>query len=166
MELDPIPPSARGGDGRYGTLQLLHGPCHDKKTAQDQAVNGTCDKSQTTEAKVSHASARASAPIPRTRALPSSQRYSCYQDKTVARWDARDFAFVSLNNAAITAVIPAAHAQALGTEASFVPTSGTQTYGLDRFWNGGHRHTKKGVAIPALAWLDLTANYAYGLSVA
>jgi hypothetical protein len=60
-------------------------------------------------------------------------RYSCYQDKTVARWDARDFAFVSLNKAAITAVIPTAHAQVLGMEASFVPTSRKQTYGLDRF---------------------------------
>jgi RNA-directed DNA polymerase len=49
IELDHITPSARGGDGRYGNLQLLHGHCHDKKTAQDQAVNGTCDKSQTTE---------------------------------------------------------------------------------------------------------------------
>jgi hypothetical protein len=141
-------------------------PSRERRHATAPQYTAASQPTQETIAKVSHASARASAPIPRTRALPLSQRYSCYQDKTVARWDARDFAFVSLNKAAITAVIPAAHAQALGTEASFVPTSGTQTYGLDRFWNGGHRHTKKGVAIPALAWLDLTANCAYGLSVA
>src|SRR5262245_19447212 len=39
-------------------------------------------------------------------------RYSSYQEKTFARWYARDFDFVSLNKAAITEVIPAAHAQA------------------------------------------------------
>ena len=49
IALDHITPSPRGGDGPYRNLQLLHGHCHDQKTANDQAVNGTCDKSQTTE---------------------------------------------------------------------------------------------------------------------
>lgn len=70
-------------------------------------------------------------------------RYSFYQEKTFARWYTRDFDFVSLNKAAITEVIPAAHAQALVMDASFVPTSGKQTYGLDRFWNGSHSRTEK-----------------------
>lgn len=49
IELDHITPSTQGGDGQSRNLQLLHGHCHDTKTAHDQAVNGTCDKSQTTE---------------------------------------------------------------------------------------------------------------------
>lgn len=49
IELDHITPSTQGGDGQSRHLQLLHGHCHDTKTAHDQAVNGTCDKSQTTE---------------------------------------------------------------------------------------------------------------------
>ena len=92
-------------------------------------------------------------------------RYSFYQEKTFARWYTRDFDFVSLNKAAITEVIPAAHAQALVKDASFVRKSGQQTYGLDRFWNGSQSRTEKGLEISAWAWLDITGNCAYCLSV-
>ena len=50
-------------------------------------------------------------------------------------------------------------------DARFVPKSGKHTYGLDRFWHGSHRRTAKGREISTLAWLDLTAHCAYGLSV-
>ena len=92
-------------------------------------------------------------------------RYSSYHERTFARWYARDFDFVSLNKAAITAVLPPAHEQALVIDASFVPKSGKQTYGLDRFWNGSHSRSEKGLEISTLAWLDITANCAYCLSV-
>jgi Transposase DDE domain len=46
-----------------------------------------------------------------------------------------------------------------------VPKSGKQTYGLDRFWNGSHSRTEKGLEISLLAWLDITGNCAYCLSV-
>ena len=71
-------------------------------------------------------------------------RYSAYHERTFARWYARDFDFVSLNQAAIIRVIPPAHEQALVIDASFVPKSGKKTYGLDRFWNGSHSRTEKG----------------------
>jgi len=87
-------------------------------------------------------------------------RYSPYHEKTFARWYARGFDFVSLNKAAITLVIPETHEQALVIDASFVPKSGQHTYGLDRFWNGSHRRTEKGLEISALAWLDVTDNCA------
>lgn len=92
-------------------------------------------------------------------------RYSSYHERTFARWYASDFDFVSLNKAAITRVIPPKHEQALVIDASFVPKSGKQTYGLDRFWNGSHSRTEKGLEISALAWLDITENCAYCLSV-
>jgi hypothetical protein len=92
-------------------------------------------------------------------------RYSGYHERTFARWYARDFDFVSLNKAAITHVIPPTHEQALVIDASFVPKSGKKTSGLDRFWNGSHSRTEKGLAISALAWLDITDNCAYCLSV-
>ena len=50
-------------------------------------------------------------------------------------------------------------------DASFVAKSGKHTYGLDRFWNGSHSRTEKGLEISALAWLDITGNCAYGLSI-
>ena len=92
-------------------------------------------------------------------------RYSVYHERTFARWYARDFDFVSLNKAAITQVIPPEHEQALVIDASFVPKSGKKTYGLDRFWNGSHSRTEKGLEISTLAWLDITENCAYCLSV-
>lgn len=91
-------------------------------------------------------------------------RYSAYHERTFARWYARDFDFVSLNKAAIIQVIPPDHEQALVLDASFVPKSGKETYGLDRFWNGSHSRTEKGLEISALAWLDITDNCAYCLS--
>lgn len=92
-------------------------------------------------------------------------RYSPYDERTFARWYARDFDFVALNKAAIRQVVPAAHEQAVVIDASFVPKSGTKTYGLDHFWNGSHGRSEKGLEISALAWLDVTANCAYALSV-
>ena len=92
-------------------------------------------------------------------------RYSPYHEKTFARWYARSFDFVALNQAAITTAIPKTHEQALVIDASCVPKSGKQTYGLDRFWNGSHSRTEKGLEISALAWLDITDNCAYCLSV-
>jgi hypothetical protein len=92
-------------------------------------------------------------------------RYSAYHERTLARWYGRDFDFVALNKAAITAVVPPEHEQALVMDASFVPKSGKHTYGLDRFWNGSHSRAEKGLEISTLAWLDLTDHCAYSLSV-
>jgi hypothetical protein len=92
-------------------------------------------------------------------------RYSPYHERTFARWYGRGFDWVSLNQAAITAVVPPRHEQALVLDASFVPKSGQHTYGLDRFWNGSHSRAEKGLEISTLAWLDITGNCAYCLSV-
>jgi hypothetical protein len=92
-------------------------------------------------------------------------RYSPSHERTFSRWYARDFDWVSLNQAAITEAVPPEHAQALVMDASFVPKSGKHTYGLDRFWNGSHSRTEKGLEISTLAWLDITDNCAYCLSV-
>jgi DDE superfamily endonuclease len=92
-------------------------------------------------------------------------RYSPYHERTFSRWYGRGFDWVSLNHAAITEVVPSEHAQALVMDASFVPKSGKHTYGLDRFWNGSHSRAEKGLEISTLAWLDITGNCAYCLSV-
>lgn len=71
-------------------------------------------------------------------------RDSPYHERTLARWYARDFDFVSRTKAAITAVVPAEPEQALVMDTRFVPQSGKKTYGLDHFWNGCHSRTEKG----------------------
>ena len=70
-----------------------------------------------------------------------------------------------LNKAAITQVIAPDHQQALVIDASFIPKSGTHTYGLERFWNSRQRRSEKGLEVSAVAWLDITDRCAYGLSV-
>jgi hypothetical protein len=103
--------------------------------------------------------------LPGRATLRNLSRYSPYHERTFARWYARDFDWVSLNKAAIPEVVPPAHAQALVIDASFIPKSGKQTYGLDRFWNGSHSRAEKGREISTWGWLDITGNCAYCLSV-
>lgn len=92
-------------------------------------------------------------------------RYSPYHEKTFARWFARDFDFVTLNHAAIVEVVPQSHEHVLAFDPSFVPKSGKHTYGLDMFWNGAHSRAEQGLEIATLAWVDVTDNSAYTLSV-
>ena len=92
-------------------------------------------------------------------------RYSSYHERSFARWYDRPFDFVALNKAAITQVMAPEHQQALVIDASFIPKSGTHTYGLERFWNSRHRRREKGLEVSTVAWLDITDNCAYGLSV-
>ncbi len=44
MELDHIIPKSLGGQEGYANWQLLHGHCHDQKTAGDQLRASACDK--------------------------------------------------------------------------------------------------------------------------
>jgi hypothetical protein len=92
-------------------------------------------------------------------------RYSPYHERTFSRWYDTPFDWVSFNKVAITEGVPREHEQGLVIDASLVPKSGKHTYGLDRFWNGSHSRTEKGLEISTLAWLDLTGNCASCLSV-
>jgi hypothetical protein len=47
-------------------------------------------------------------------------------------------------------VIAPEHQQALVIDASFIPKSGTRTYGLERFWNSRHRRSEKGLEVSAV----------------
>ena len=92
-------------------------------------------------------------------------RYSSYHERTFSRWYDQPFDFAALNKAAITQVIAPAHQQALVIDASFIPKSGTHTYGLEHVWNSRQRRSEKGLEVSTVAWLDITDNCAYGLSV-
>lgn len=92
-------------------------------------------------------------------------RYSPYHEKTFARWFARDWDFVSLNRAAIVEVVPPSNDHILAFDPSFVSKSGKHTYGLDMFWHGAHSRAEKGLEISTLAWVDVSHNSAYALSV-
>jgi hypothetical protein len=70
-----------------------------------------------------------------------------------------------LNKILIEGQVPSSHEQALALDASFIPKSGKHSYGLDSFWNGCHSRSERGQEISLLAWVDITANTAYALSV-
>jgi hypothetical protein len=92
-------------------------------------------------------------------------RSSSYHAKTFARQFTKPFDFVALNKAALVTVVPAEHEQALALEASFLATSGTQTYGLDCVWNSCHGRAERGLASSVLGWVDITHHRAYCVSV-
>ncbi len=48
-EVDHIIPLSRGGKDRWDNIQLLHGHCHDEKTAHDDSNSRTHDKSDIAE---------------------------------------------------------------------------------------------------------------------
>src|SRR4029434_5012710 len=88
-------------------------------------------------------------------------RYSPSHERTFSRWYGRGFDWASLNQAAITEVVPPEHDQALIMDDSLVAQSGQHPYGLDRFWNGSHSRAEKGLEISTLGWLDITDHCAY-----
>jgi len=70
-----------------------------------------------------------------------------------------------LNYHLIASEIPSDHEQALALDASFVKKSGKKSYGLGSFWNGCHSRSERGQEVSVVAWVDISANTAYTLSV-
>jgi DDE superfamily endonuclease len=92
-------------------------------------------------------------------------RSSPDHEKPFARHFASAVDCVALNKAALMRVVPPEHEQALVRDASFVPKSGTHTYGLARCWNGTQSRPEKGLERSAVGWLAVTDHCAYILSV-
>ena len=72
---------------------------------------------------------------------------------------------MTLNHQLILSHVPSEHKQALALDASFVEKSGKSSYGLGSFWNGCHSRSERGQEISVVAWIDISANTAYALSV-
>src|ERR671938_2203725 len=83
--------------------------------------------------------------LPGHATLRHMSRYSPYHERTFARWYGSGFDWASLNQAAITEVIPPEHDQALVLDASFVPKSRQHTQGLDTFWPASNSRAKTGL---------------------
>lgn len=92
-------------------------------------------------------------------------RYSSYSERTLSRQFRRDFDFNCFNRLAVQQVTTAETTLLFAQDASFIPKSGKQTYGLDRFWNGCTHRTEKGLEVSTIALLDVARNTGYALSV-
>ena len=93
-------------------------------------------------------------------------RYGAYAERTYGRQFQRSFPWVEFQRRLLTQAIAPAHEVIAGQDASFIPKSGKQTYGLDRFWNGCVSRAARGLEISTLAVVDVTQKAAYALAVA
>jgi DDE superfamily endonuclease len=92
-------------------------------------------------------------------------RYCDYSERTIARQFREPFAWPDFHQRVLmTALDP--HAELVSAhDASFIPKSGKQTFGLGHFFNGCASRAERGLEISALAVVDVTHRCAFTLSV-
>lgn len=93
-------------------------------------------------------------------------RYSSYTERTYARQFQRPFPWLAYHAKVLHAALPSSHELLAAQDASFIPKSGKQTYGLDQFYNGCAGRAQRGLEISALAVVDVTQKGAYVAAVA
>ena len=93
-------------------------------------------------------------------------RYCAYAERTIARQFRRTFDWPTLHQHVLqTALAPEAEVIA-AQDASFIPKSGKQTFGLGHFFNGCTSRPERGLEISTLAVVDVTRRGAFTLAVA
>jgi DDE superfamily endonuclease len=93
-------------------------------------------------------------------------RYCDYSERTIARQFRRSFDWPDFHQRVITTAL---HPQAeviSAQDASFIPKSGKQTFGLGHFFNGCAGRAERGREISTLAVVDVTHRCAFTLAVA
>jgi hypothetical protein len=92
-------------------------------------------------------------------------RYSTYSERTFHRQFRQEFDFLEFNRLSINHVVDPAATLLMAQDATFIPKSGKQTYGLDRFFNGCTHRVERGLEASAIAIVDVTRSTAFTLSV-
>lgn len=93
-------------------------------------------------------------------------RYCGYCERTMARQFRRSFDWPDFHQRVIaTALDPQAEVIS-AQDASFIPKSGKQTFGLGHFFNGCAGRAERGLEISTLAVVDVTHRCAFTLAVA
>jgi hypothetical protein len=93
-------------------------------------------------------------------------RYCDYSERTSARQFRAAFAWPEFPQRVITAALEPRSALLSGQDASFLPTSGKQTFGLGHFFNAGANRAERGLEISTLAVVDVSRRCAFTLAVA
>ena len=88
-------------------------------------------------------------------------RYGAYSERTYSRQFQRPFPWLDFHAKTLQAVTANTHELIAAQDASFIPKSGKQTYGLDKFYNGCASRPERGLEISALAVVDVTQKGAY-----
>jgi hypothetical protein len=92
-------------------------------------------------------------------------RYSYLSERTYRRQYQRSFNFLKFNQQLIESAIKPESEVILAVDCSFIPKSGSKTYGLDYFYNGSVSKAEKGLEISAMAVIDVNQKIGLSLSV-
>jgi hypothetical protein len=90
-------------------------------------------------------------------------RYTTYHEHTIRRNYDKAVDFVTLNLATLRSV---GASNLIGVfDCSFIPKSGKQTYGLDKFWSGCDNKAKQGLEISVVGCIDTRRKQAWTVDV-
>jgi DDE superfamily endonuclease len=93
-------------------------------------------------------------------------RYCAYSERTIARQFREPFDWSEFHQRLITAALDPRSELISAQDASFIPKSGKQTFGLGHFFNGCAKRAERGLEISTLAVVDVTRRCAFTLAVA
>jgi hypothetical protein len=93
-------------------------------------------------------------------------RYCAYSERTIARQFRAPFDWPEFHQRVITAALDPRSELISVQDASFIPKSGKQTYGLGHFFNACANRAERGLEISTLAVVDVSRRCAFTLAVA
>jgi hypothetical protein len=93
-------------------------------------------------------------------------RYCEYSERTIARQFRAPFDWPDFHQRVITIALDPRSELISAQDASFIPKSGKQTFGLGYFFNGCANRAEPGLEISTLAVVDVTRRCAFTLAVA
>lgn len=92
-------------------------------------------------------------------------RYCHYSERTIARQFRTPFDWPEFHQRVINAALDPRAELISAQDASFIPKSGKQTFGLGHFFNGCANRAERGLEISTLAVVDVTHRCAFTLAV-
>jgi hypothetical protein len=93
-------------------------------------------------------------------------RYCDYSERTIARQFREPFDWPDFHQRVLRTALDPCSALVSAHDASFIPKSGKQTFGLGHFFNGCASRAERGLEISTLAVVDVTRRCAFTLAVA
>src|SRR4030095_593827 len=92
-------------------------------------------------------------------------RYCDYSERTIARQFREPFDWPDFHQRVLLTALDPRSELVSAHDASFLPKSGKQTFGLGPFLNGGGSRAERGLEISTLAVVDVTRRCAFTLAV-
>ncbi len=93
-------------------------------------------------------------------------RYCDYSERTISRQFRADFDWPDFHQRVMNAALDPRSELISAQDASFIPKSGKQTFGLGRFFNGCANRAERGLEISTLAVVDVTRRCAFTVACA